>query len=570
MNPTRSRAYRWACCALLAALVAASARAQAYRGRLGVEAVGDAFVDIARQPYRWEKPDSKGGWVPLNAADVDERGWPRCDSRWIADFRPCAEWAGQIDDPDAYRVDRSGTYHGAFRGSARLIRQEGPFIISNSVYDAVANQTTFDLTVPKPGPQHGLIILEFRESKRAPDAPTGCGLTDFRLIRPGYTLETPDAFTTSYRRCLTSAAFSTIRFMGVLDTNGNVEWDRDGPLTQSWAHRKLLTDAAVGRMPALNKKDGWPWELVIELCNATGMDAWINIPVAVDDAYIRELALLLKRSLRPELNIYLEHSNEIWNFGFLQYAWNKARAAQEAKAGQTHYNFDGVDNDEIWAQRRHAQRVKDAVDIFADVFGRQAINHRVRGILAGVTAKPNSHFVCGRLPGMLDYLEQTSGSPSNWLYAISIPLYYGGKAAAGEPGTQAFSVGQVIDDMRATIDSSKAGRAAVIALAGRYHLPGGVCAYEGGPDIGGGKTTNLGNRIGAIRDPRQAELYRQNLVDAYWELGGNLAMQFALASPYTRHGAWGLTDDVNVPDRNSLFPMVRELIGVRGLIAPID
>jgi len=538
--------------------------AQNYRGRLGVEASGDAFVDIVRESYRWETPDQKGGWKSVSAADVDEHGWPKSDCRWIMDFRPCAEWAGKIDDPAAYRVDRSGTYHGCFRGSAKLARVQGAFAISNCVYDAASNRTTFELTLPKPGPQHGLIMLGFQETRRTPKENSGTGISEFRLVRPGYVLDAQDVFTREYRACLASAAFSTIRFMGVLDTNGNVEWDKNGPVTQSWAHRKLLTDAGVGRMDALNKKDGWPWELVIQLCNETGMDAWINIPVAVDDDYIRQLALLFKRTLNPDRAIYLEHSNEIWNFGFIQYAWNKAKAVQEVKSGHAPYNNDGNSSEELWAQRRHAQRVRDSVAIFGDVFGKREINRRIRGVLAGVTADPQGFFVCGRLPGMLEFLRATGADPSNDIYAISIPIYYGGKAASGAAGTGSSSVDQILDGMRQSIDGEKSNRAAVVALARRYNLAGGLCAYEGGPDIGGGRTDNIGNRILAIRDPRQGELYRQNLTTGYWDLGGNLAMQFTLSGPYSRYGAWGLTDDVSIPDRNALFGVVRELIGTDG------
>ncbi len=545
---------------MVAALTPAAV-AQKYRGKLGVEASGDAFVDIVRESYRWQTPDHQGGWKDVSTADVDEYGWPKTDCRWIVDFRPCAEWTGKIDDPAAYRVDRSGTYHGSFLGSAGLRRAEGSFTVSNCLYDTASNRTTFELTIPSPVSHHGLIILRFEDTRRNPKDKPGTGISEFRLMRPGYPLDTREVFTREYRKCLASAAFSTLRFMCVLETNGNVEWDKQGPLKQSWSHRKFVADAGVGRMDSLNKKDGWPWELVIQLCNETGMDAWINIPVAVDDDYIRQLALLLKRTLKAERAMYIEHSNEIWNFGFIQYAWNKATAIQDSKSGKVRYNYDANPSEEIWAQRRHAQRVKDAVDIFADVFGKKEINRRIRGILSGVTAEPEGFFVCGRLSGMLEYLERTSGDPRNYIYAISMPIYYGGKAAAGEAGTDKYSVDQILDDMRRTMDGQKAGRKAAIDLAKRYNLPGGVCAYEGGPDIGGGRTDNIENRILAIRDPRQGDLYKKNFADCYWDLGGNLAMQFTLSGGYSRYGAWGLTDDINVPDRNSLFKIVREMIG---------
>ena len=85
----------------------------------------------------------------------------------------------------------------------------------------------------------------------------------------------------------------------------------DHTRTQSWSNRKLPTDAAVEAIEPLNKKDGWPWEYAIQLCNQADMDMWINIPVSVDDDYIRNLAALIKATLKPNLNIYLEHSNEV-------------------------------------------------------------------------------------------------------------------------------------------------------------------------------------------------------------------------------------------------------------------
>lgn len=533
-----------------------------YGGRLGVEASGDAFVDRVRENYRWEKAINKGaGWASLTTEDVDEQGWPKKDCRWIMDLRPCAEWAGKIDDPEAYRPDHSGTYKGAFHGSATVEAIDGPFVITNQVYDHSSHTTSFDLIIPKPGPQHGLVILGFRDTRREPDSLPNTGITRFRLIRPGYPASTTQMFTREYLNCMKNAAFSTIRFMAVLDTNGNVEWGKDHTLIQKWEHRKRMDDAAVSRIDPLNKKDGWPWEFAVQLCNEAGLDLWINIPVSVDDAYIRQLALLLKNTLDSRRSIYLEHSNEIWNFGFLQYGWNKARAVEEVKTGQASYNYDQVNNPEIWAQRRHAQRLKDSVAIFASVFGAQEINHRIRGVLAGVTPDPEGFFICGRLPGMLQYLHDTGSKPSDWIYAISIPVYYGGGMAAAEPGSESATVDQILADMRHSIEQKKAERLAVVTLAQRYGLTGGFCAYEGGPDLGVGRTANLGNRIRAIRDPRQKEIYKMNFADCFWDLGGNVAMQFALSGSYTRYGAWGLTDDISHPDRNSLFQAARELVG---------
>jgi len=549
--------------ALLSVGLPAEVVAAPYPGRLGVEAPDDAFVDLVKQDYRWDKPDAHGGWTKLLREDVDEHGWPRTDCRWILDARPFAEWSHEIDDPEVYRVDHSGTCHGSFTGQARLVPEEGPFSIQNQAYDAPANRTTFDLIIPKPAANHGLICLEFRDTRRLPDRTTNRGISDFKLLRPGYPAGATQVFRSDYLACLKSAAFSTIRFMGVLGINNNVEWGKDHTKAQSWSDRKLPADAAAEAIEPLNKKDGWPWEYPIQLCNQANMDLWINIPVAANDDYIRQLAVLIKTNLKPNLNIYLEHANEVWNFGFMQYAWNKARAAEEVQAGNVQYDYDHptANREDVWGQRRHAQKVKDAVDIFSGIFGKSEVNHRIRGVLAGVTPDPDGFFIGGRLTGMLEYLQAVDGDPKNYIYAISLPVYYGGKGASGEANTGNLSVDELITNMQAAIASTKADRVAMVALARKYELPGGFCAYEGGPDIGGGSRVNIANRIRAIRDPRQRDLYRANFAAGFWDLGGNLAMQFTLASSYNRFGAWGLTDDVAHPDRNALFPEVRQLIG---------
>jgi hypothetical protein len=549
------------CTFLLPAFSILAFAAAPYAGKLGVEANGDAFVDVVRQSYRWEKPDGHDGWVKPARDDLDTCGWPLSDCRWILDWRPCAEWTGHIDDPDAYRVDHSGVYRGSFTGAARLTIGGGSFSLANQTYNAAANRTTFDLVLPKPLTNGDLIILKFTDTQRAPGSPKNTGISDFKLIRPGYPAETKQLFTNEYLACLKAAAFSTIRFMDVTCVNGNVAWGKDHTRQQSWDNRKSPTDASVEPIEQLGKQDGWPWEFAVELCNQTNTDMWVNIPASADDDYIRHLAELLKAGLKPTLNIYIEHSNEVWNFGFLQYSWNKARAKEEVKEGHTRYNYDNVNDEEIWAQRRHAQRVKDAVDIFAGVFGMSEINKRIRGVLAGNTPDPEGFFICGRISSMLDYLKATNGDPANSIYAISRAAYYGGKGASAGPGAEHYSVDQILADMKENIEKDKKDRMAMVAVAKKFNLPGGYCAYESGTDTGGGHAENIANRIRAVRDPRQGTLFKENLTAGFWDLGGNLAMQFTLCSPYSRFGTWGLTDDIAKPDRNALFPAARDLVG---------
>lgn len=61
----------------------------------------------------------------------------------------------------------------------------------------------------------------------------------------------------------------------------------------------------------------------ISLCNATGADAWLNIPHGATDACVMTFCNLVATSLSPGLRCHLEYSNETWNYaaGFYQYSY---------------------------------------------------------------------------------------------------------------------------------------------------------------------------------------------------------------------------------------------------------
>jgi hypothetical protein len=79
----------------------------------------------------------------------------------------------------------------------------------------------------------------------------------------------------------------------------------------------------------------------------------------------------------------------------------------------------------------------------------------------------------------------------------------------------------------------------------------------------------LANRIRADRDSGMGELLKYNYGDAFLDLGGTLAMQFTLSSGYNRYGNWGLTDDVNFPDRNYKYRALKSLVGGPAAIRPL-
>ena len=495
---------------------------------------GGTFIDVVKENYRWTDLNTGS---PVNTSTVDDRGWPTVDAQYILDYRPVAEWAGQIDDPEVYRLDVSGTYKCSFTGQADVRGVVGGQVQSLT-YDAVSNTTRFDFNVPRGS--NGFFLINFENTRRTPNHGLNTGFTDFKMLRPGY--ENDDAlFHVNFLEALNGINFSAIRFMDFTGTNGS---DPVYPEKSTWDNRKLPSDASQVGIGPIGKRGGACWEYVIELANRSQKDIWINVPVSADEDYVRSLANMLLNDLDPSLNIYVESSNEVWNTapGFEQSQYNRAGA-----------NARGIGEHE-----NHARRTVELAQLFESVFGPGSLNSRIRVILCS-----HQPMLKWWVEPMLQYVRNNFGPPSQFIYSIASQTYFSGGADAGE------SVDKILQDCMSSIEQqfdepsgNEAGRVQWIQKAGDWSLPGGYCSYEGGPAHGGGSTTNIANRILAERSQGMCEAMRYNLDDGFIRLGGNLAMHFTLTSAYTRYGCWGLTDDVSIPDRNYKYQCLKELVEV--------
>ncbi len=494
---------------------------------------GGTYIDIAKENYRW---NYIGGGA-LKSSSVDDQGWPNVDARFIVDFRPVAEWKQSIDDPEIYRLDIAGTYRCSFDGKANL-RSAVDGTIKNKKFDPATFHTTFDLVL-SPGSK-GLIVIEFSNTQRNAGARVMSGITHFKMLRPGYKND-KDLFHQPLVDILNEIHFSALRYMVFTGTNGR---DPEYPHTTKWEDRKLPTDASRAPIPSINKNGGACWEDVILLSNLTHTDPWINIPVSADKNYITRLAQMFKDSLDPSLHIYVESSNEVWNTapGFEQTAYNKKQA--EALG--------------IGERENHGRRTVEISKIFGAVFGNNQINDKIRVILC--THKPMLKWW---LEPMLQYINNNIGPPSDYIYGIGCQTYFTG----GHKGNA--SVQQLLDNCHQSIEDqifdngvNQAGRKQWIEKAKAWNLKGGFFSYEGGPDHGGGSTTNIANRIRTERDPGMCALLKYNYDTAFAQLGGNIAMQFTLSSPYNRYGCWGLTDDINKPYRNYKMQCIKDMLAI--------
>jgi len=112
--------------------------------------------------------------------------------------------------------------------------------------------------------------------------------------------------------------FKSVRFMDWGHTNHwsqKDSWLWDLPGIVDWRDRAQLNYYTW----TTNK--GIPYEVMIRLMNELDLDAWICIPHRASDDYIRNMAALFKSNVEIGRHLYVEYSNEIWNWIFGQAVW---------------------------------------------------------------------------------------------------------------------------------------------------------------------------------------------------------------------------------------------------------
>ena len=136
----------------------------------------------------------------------------------------------------------------------------------------------------------------------------------------------------------------------------------------NWSDRTQPTDATQTKVAVpgdLQASKGIAWEYAIDLANAVHKDVWVNIPIGATDDYVRNLAAMLRDRLAPDLNIYVEYSNEVWNTAFSQYQTNLDLAKAEVAANpSSESGLEGATSPDTRANRRYARRAKQISDLF--------------------------------------------------------------------------------------------------------------------------------------------------------------------------------------------------------------
>lgn len=452
----------------------------------------NSFVDVVKQSRGFFQANTG---LSIDAT-LDQNGWPTEDFDVIL-----------MTDIDGVQ-GLSGTYKvtGLSNLAPDIVGVATDITVTNLQHNFLNHTFSADVTLAAASTG---FILSFRN--------TGGGVKNLRVLRPGYPATNTPTFTTQFLNHI--ARFSTLRFMEWTQTNGH-------PVSR-WADRTPISS------PTYFVDSGVPWEVCIELANITQKDMWINVPHMADDEYIKNLAQLVRDTLSPNLHVYVEHSNEVWNSLFSQCAYNLAGA--RAAPASLQLSYDGNTSDTIINARYHAWRTKQIADIFNGAFGTEYAA-RVRMVLAGQQVEPAILYTG------LDYLERMYGPPANFLSGVATAPYF---HMGDFQFVDNLTPSQVFDSLRSSVNAidTEALFEQNARMARWFGLP--MLAYEGGSDTSGG--TSLESKRLALMDPRMYDLCSDYLRTWFswgfgqfeWFTGG--ATSWRVAS-----GGWGLTDDMTV------------------------
>jgi hypothetical protein len=281
------------------------------------------------------------------------------------------------------------------------------------------------------------------------------------------------------------APFGTIRFMGMQETNTSD--------IRTWADRRDASDIRQGSgaegSPSEPLANGMSLEYMVQLANDLDADPWFNMPHMADDTFVRNFALSVRDHLEPGRKVYVEWSNEIWNFGWgfeaSQWVMDQTRLPQNA----------GLDNWQVAG--REAKR---DLDIWSGVFAGQP--SRLVRVAAGWAA---NDWVTNRV------VESMGGS----FDAIAIAPYFSPDDARRATYTTATTVDTILADSRAAVGTAVAWARTHQALADTWSTRLGrdiqLVAYEGGPHMDGRNAPYQDAFYRAVNDPRMGEIYRDYL-----------------------------------------------------------
>lgn len=462
------------------------------------------FSDLFKRTRAWmtRATDSTGPWDSgfgfLATTDAD--GWPT-----QVPFDP-----GTGDPPQFLHTilsipNGNGDYTLSWSGSF-----SGRFVVGSSPWTSITpsmDEIAFTAT------STDIITLEIHDTQPSDS------VKDISIVRSD-NLPSPPTFEPLFQEKL--SPFTTLRFMDWGRTNGSwvQQWsDRTSPLAYSQSQ-------SVGVAP----------EIMIDLANSSGQDAWFCVPHQADDTYVRELARLIRDTLDPTLKAYIEYSNETWNTMFTQttYVQDQGEALGLSTdrwiAGHYFVALRSVQIFTLFDEEFGAESTRLVHVLASHVASTTTTNHRIAG-LNNPTINPNAV----------------------WPDALAVAPYFGPMYTTANipPNVPDYpTVDEILDTLiPAEIDAVTANVQQQKIIADAQGLD--FICYEAGQHIlgifGAENDTTLTQILTSVnRDPRMYDHYI-TFLDMLRDEGVSLCAAFSFCTSWGKWGSWGSLEYLDQP-----------------------
>ena len=248
------------------------------------------FLNLVKQARPWISQQEGSKWGKGEKLNLDKSGWVKSLKKGQSADLIVLTIRNNVVPYKTYRVMFDGDGEIQFRG-AKIVKKNKK---NNIIVKLNQSTSYFIIRIKKTNPDNyirdvSVVPVEFVEN-----------------------YDRGEIFNPEYLQIL--RPFMAIRFMNWMKTNS------DPPRPGSWKERPKMTDASWAWK-------GVPVEVMTRLANRLKADPWFNMPHTSDREYILNFAKYLKNNLDSGLDIYVEHSNEVWNGLFPQthYAREKAK-----------------------------------------------------------------------------------------------------------------------------------------------------------------------------------------------------------------------------------------------------
>lgn len=323
--------------------------------------------------------------------------------------------------------------------------------------------------------------------------------------------------------------FGSLRFMDWMGTNHSKQ--------STWENRPKVEDATYA-------EKGVPVEIMVALANRLRAHPWFNMPHMATDDYMTRFAQLVQEKLDPKLKVYVEFSNEAWNWSFEQ-------AQYALKQGKARWGEDKGDAFMQWYGMRTAQMS----DIWKGVFGDQ----RDRVVSTISTQTGWKGLETSALDCPLWVAEGNQPCYQHQIDTYTVTGYFSGSLGDDRfrntveswlndaDGGVGRALKQLAEGGLLEGDDSVAGTVGLFDYHKQVAQQKGLqlAVYEGGQSLASPNSEKLTELfIKLNRRPEMYDFYKQ-VLENWKAAGGTLFMNFADIGTPSKWGSWGVLEHVD-------------------------